>query len=228
MLENNLQLVSYELCPYVQRSIITLDEKSIKHTRKYIDLNNPPKWFIKKSPLGKVPLLLVGDNYVLFESAVICEYLDEITPGSLHSSNPLIKALHRAWIEFGSQMLNDIGNLYCSNSEIDFNKKLEILFSKISQLENIISLPYFSGSDFRMIDAVFATIFRYFDVIDIFLPYDIFGSSPNVKQWRITLSKRESVKNAVKADYPSKLHSFLCERNSYISTLLQRPSEVAE
>ena len=56
----NLQLISHELCPYVQRSVIVLTEKSIPFIRTDIDLTNKPEWFTDLSPLGKVPVLLVG------------------------------------------------------------------------------------------------------------------------------------------------------------------------
>ncbi|MEP0935594.1 glutathione S-transferase N-terminal domain-containing protein [Leptolyngbya sp. NM2-A1] len=55
-----LKVISHTLCPYVQRSIITLLEKQIPHEREYIDLSNKPDWFLKISPLGRVPILLVG------------------------------------------------------------------------------------------------------------------------------------------------------------------------
>jgi glutathione S-transferase len=108
---SSLKLVSHPLCPYVQRAVITLHEKQIPHEREYVDLAQKPDWFLALSPLGKVPLLLVGDA-VLFESAVICEYLDEVTPGSLHPVDPLLKARHRAWIESGSSILNAVAGFY--------------------------------------------------------------------------------------------------------------------
>ena len=104
-------LVSHDLCPYVQRAAILLMEKAIPHERVTIDLAAKPDWFLAISPLGRVPLLRIGDA-VLFESAVICEYLDETTPGSLHPADPLDRAQHRAWIEFGSSLLNDIAGFY--------------------------------------------------------------------------------------------------------------------
>ena len=101
----NLTLISHNLCPYVQRTRIVPDEKSIPHVRRYIDLADKPDWFREISPLGKVPLLQIA-GAVIFESAVIFEYLDEVTPGSLHPDDPLQKAHHRAWIEFASTILN--------------------------------------------------------------------------------------------------------------------------
>ena len=113
MQQHEFTLISHHLCPYVQRSVIVLTEKNIHHERRYIDLSDKPEWFIELSPTGKVPALRVNHQATLFESAVICEYLNEITPGSLHSSDPLLKAQHRAWIEYGSQLLNDIGRRSC-------------------------------------------------------------------------------------------------------------------
>jgi glutathione S-transferase len=122
-----LKLISHILCPYVQRSLITVIEKQIPCDREYIDLANKPDWFLKISPLGKVPLLLV-DGEVLFESAVICEYLDEITPDSLHPLDPLTKAKHLSWIEFGSNLLAKIVGFYAAKDEETFEaKRLDLI-----------------------------------------------------------------------------------------------------
>ena len=61
-----LTLISHELCPFVQRAAIALEEKGVKFERINVDLANKPDWFLAISPLGKVPLLKVGDA-VIFE-----------------------------------------------------------------------------------------------------------------------------------------------------------------
>ena len=71
-----LKLVSHKLCPYVQRAVIALAEKGVPFERIDVDLANKPDWFLKVSPLGKTPVLLVGDT-AIFESAVILEYLED-------------------------------------------------------------------------------------------------------------------------------------------------------
>ena len=71
-----LKLISHKLCPYVQRAVIALTEKGVPFERIDIDLANKPDWFLKISPLGKTPVLVVGDK-AIFESAVILEYLEE-------------------------------------------------------------------------------------------------------------------------------------------------------
>ena len=48
-----LKLVSFKACPFVQRVAITLQYKGIDYDIEYIDLANPPEWFIAISPLKK-------------------------------------------------------------------------------------------------------------------------------------------------------------------------------
>ena len=55
-----------------------------------------PDWFREISPLSKVPAMRIGE-VTLFESAVICEYIDEVTPGSLHPGDPVRPLQGHAW-----------------------------------------------------------------------------------------------------------------------------------
>src|SRR6266404_4916849 len=90
-----LTLVSHHLCPYVQRAAISLAEKGMPFERISIDLANKPAWFRATSPLGKVPLLRVngnGNETVIFESAVILEFLEETAANPLHPADPLTRA----------------------------------------------------------------------------------------------------------------------------------------
>lgn len=86
-----LVLVSHRLCPYVQRAAIVLAEKGVPFERRDVDLDHKPAWFLAVSPLGKTPVLLVDGN-ALFESAVICEYLDETFEPWLHPGDALERA----------------------------------------------------------------------------------------------------------------------------------------
>ncbi|MGC1305832.1 MAG: glutathione S-transferase family protein [Phormidesmis sp.] len=133
----SLELVSHQLCPFVQRAVILLQEKEIPYQLTYIDLANKPDWFRQISPLGKVPLLKVGPE-VLFESAVICEYIDEITLGSLHPPDPLEKAKHRAWIEFASSTLMVMYDLINSATEASFEQKRHELIDKLVWVEKYL------------------------------------------------------------------------------------------
>ncbi|OMH33596.1 glutathione S-transferase family protein [Motiliproteus sp. MSK22-1] len=213
-------LISHSLCPYVQRAVITLEEKGVEYERIDIDLANKPEWFVKLSPLGRVPVLMVDDQ-LLFESMVITEYLNEVTPGDLHSQQALIKAQHRSWIEFGSALLADIGGLYNAPDKAAFLQKTLVIAARLQQLEHTLqSNRYFSGDQFLLVDAVYGTVFRYFDIIETYLLTDIFAGFPKLTQWRKTLAERPSVAQAVTPDYADQLTVFLLKRGSYLSSLI--------
>ena len=130
---NQLELVSHVLCPYVQRAAIALSEKNVPFMRTDIDLANKPDWFKALSPLGKVPLLRV-EGEVLFESAVIVEYLEDTQAPALHPRNALARARHRAWIEFGSTVLNDIWGFYTAADDAQLQARRELLRAKLASI----------------------------------------------------------------------------------------------
>lgn len=219
---SQLHLVSHHLCPYVQRAVITLGEKGVPFDRTYIDLSNRPDWFKARSPLGKVPLLMVDDTATLFESAVICEYLEETQTGvKLHPADPLERARHRAWVEFGSAVLNDIGGFYNAPDAAALERKRLDLRAKFERLEDILSVgPYFAGASFSLVDAAFGPVFRYFDVFETFMKHGVFDNLPKVQAWRVALKNRPSVATAAVSDYPERLLKFLRDRKSALSALM--------
>jgi glutathione S-transferase len=211
-----LTLVSFDLCPYVQRAAIVLAEKGVPFERIDVDLANKPDWFKAISPLGKVPLLKVGEE-VLFESAVIVEYLEETQAPPLHPADPLAKARQRAWMEFGSSILADIWVVETTADQAAFTAKLTLLREKFTRVEDQLGDgPYFSGAAFSIVDAVFASVFRYFDVFDTIRDLGVLTEFPKLAAWRTALAERPSVRDAVVPDYPERLRRVLDRHNGVI------------
>lgn len=209
-----LTLISHHLCPYVQRAAIALAEKGVPFQRVNIDLADKPDWFLRISPLGKVPLLRIpqsGSEAILFESSVICEYLEETQTGpKLHPADPLLRARHRGWMEFGSSILADLWVYETTQDTAALEAKRKVLQAKFATVEaELAEGPYFAGSRFSLVDAVFAPILRYFDVFDQISDRGIFKGLPGVVAWREALAGRPSVKTAVGEDYPQRLMAFL-------------------
>lgn len=217
MQQDELILVSHALCPYVQRAIILLEEKNARYTRKDIDLANKPDWFLEISPLGKTPVLLVNNNPI-FESTVICEYLEETLAPPLHPNNLLAKAQQRSWMEFGAAVLNAIAGFYSVQDELQLKQKAEVLRNQFVRLEQAVeATPYFAGSQFSMVDAFFGPVFRYFDCFETFYDYDFFAGLPKLSSWRQTLNQRMSIKKAVSKEYPNLLRQFIINKQSALS-----------
>jgi glutathione S-transferase len=215
-----LTLVSHALCPYVQRAAIVLAEKGVAFERRVVDLANKPDWFLAISPLGKTPVLLVGD-VPIFESAVICEYLDDTLAPRLHPADPLLRARHRSWMEFGSAVLNGIAALYGAPDATALRSRRDDLAARFGQLEAALSDgPLFAGAAFSIVDAVFAPVFRYFDVFESFADLALFAQTPRLRAWRAALAQRPSVRDAVAPDYDVRLTSFLRQRGSALTALM--------
>lgn len=210
-------LISFDLCPYVQRAAIVLAEKGMPFERVDIDLENKPDWFLAISPRGKVPVLRVGAE-VLFESAAIVEYLDETTGPRLHPADPLLRARHRAWMEFGSAVLADIWTLETTGDPAAFDGAAAAIREKLARIEAELGAgPYFAGDSFTLVDAVFAPVFRYFEVFDAMIDLGIFDAVPKVRRWREALAQRPSVKRAVAADYHDRLRRFVGRKNGVMA-----------
>jgi glutathione S-transferase len=218
-------LVSHHLCPFVQRAAIVLTEKGVAFERRYIDLADKPEWFRAISPLGKVPLLRLsragGAEAVLFESSVICEFIEDTQPDPrLHPQDALERAKHRAWMEFGSAILADIWRLETATDAAGHETARNALAAKFAWIENVLGNGlYFGGDRFSLIDAVFAPAFRYFDVFDQIAEMGVFAETPKVRVWRTALSERPSVRDAVTADYGERLRAFLIKRGAHLIKL---------
>ena len=221
-----LTLISHPLCPYVQRAVIALIEKSVPYDRVDVDLANKPAWFKAVSPLGKTPVLKVGER-AIFESAVIVEYLEDTQGHPLHPADPLVRAEHRAFIEFASSLLNDIWGFYTAPDAGAFDGKAKTIAGKFQQLESRLSDgPFFDGDRFSLVDAAFGPVFRYFDVFDRIGDFGVFAGRPRVKAWRDALAARPSVRGAVADDYEGRQWTFLQARNSYLSQLMAHTTKV--
>ena len=213
----DLTLISHHLCPYVQRAAIALHEKGVPFERINVDLANKPDWFKAISPLGKVPLLKVGDD-VIFESAAIIEFLEDTQPNSLHPADPLQRAQHRAWIEFGSAVLADLWGFYTAGDGEAFRAKAAALRQKFERVESELGEgPFFAGERFSLVDAVFAPAFRYFEVFDRLGDFGTLTGLPKVAAWREALAARPSVRAAVSPDYGTRLLAFISDKGGYLA-----------
>lgn len=74
-----LTLYDAPRCPYCARVRIMLAEKRVPYEAMTVDLDDRPAWIYEKNATGRVPVL-EEDGWLLPESAVILEYLEERYP----------------------------------------------------------------------------------------------------------------------------------------------------
>lgn len=207
-------LISFKLCPFVQRAAIVLLEKGVDYDITYIELNNPPDWFKAISPFGKVPLLQMGDT-VLFESAVIMEYLDEVNPPSLHPADPLRKAHNRAWIEFSSSLFFCQYNMVMAKEKPACDNAQQELREKLAQVEAQVSGPWFNGEQFNLVDAAFAPLFMRIAELEHWRPQHLLADLPKVVSWSARLLSRPSVQRSVVSDFAPLYRAYVAAPGGY-------------
>lgn len=212
MTDTKLELVSFKTCPYVQRAVIVLKEKAVPFDITYIDLANPPGWFREISPLGKVPLLKV-DGTVLFESAVIAEYLDEVYLPHLHPKDPLRRAHNRAWIEFASNLFAEQFQMLMAPDRAAFDTAATRLGASLNRLEaELGNGPWFNGAAFALVDCAFAPLLMRITLMEPHLRLGLLAGRPRLHEWCDVLLARDAVRQSVPPEYPALLINSWRER----------------
>src|SRR6202171_3497065 len=129
-------LVSFETCPWVQRSAIVLREKNTEFELRHIKADNRPDWFLAISPHKKVPVLSIDDRVSLFESNAINEYLDETIEPRLHPTDPIARAVNRAWTDYIPTFSEGVTGCAYADTEADYKKavdKIPLAFDRLEQ-----------------------------------------------------------------------------------------------
>lgn len=216
-----LELVSLKTCPFVQRSVITLNHKNVDYDITYIELDNPPQWFLDISPMAKVPVLKIDDQHVLFESAIINEYLDDVTPGTLRPRDPLKLAQNRAWIEFGSTCIVDQYMLGMKKDKQDYEQHIEKSLKNLDTLEKQLSdRPYFNGDQFSLVDAAYAPLMMRYDILNRHAGIFDDKKFPRISSWSKQLLTMDAVKKSVVDDFDVRYLGVLKKQNGYAAQLL--------
>ncbi|MBX2883258.1 MAG: glutathione S-transferase family protein [Granulosicoccus sp.] len=216
-----LELISSDRCPFVQRSIITLEQKNVPYTITYVDPYDPPEWFPAVSPLGKVPVLRINDDTILFESAVINEYLDDISDGQLHPVDPLKRAMNKSWIEFGAGCLSATFQLMAVSTQAEFDGVVSELRASLDRLEAVCSEgPYFNGADFSLVDAAYSPMFIRFALLQEMIGLDVLEGLPKMQTWQKNLLALPSVQVANTAILPTRFRELMAEKNAWAATRL--------
>ena len=217
----SIRLVSFILCPYVQRAVIALREKGVAFELDYVDLDHPPSWFTRISPLGKVPLLRV-DGETVFESSVILDYLDEVYAPRLHPENALKRARHKAWIEFGSELLRQQHALAMAGNRAEFSACLDELTASMQRLRDPLQEGLFGDADrFTLVDAAYAPLFMRLAIQAEQRPEVAACYPPSVAAWAGGLLARPSIQDSVVPDFAHRYLEFIRNKGSWLASRVE-------
>ena len=180
-----ITLYDADRCPYCARVRIVLAEKGIEYEAVEVDLDDRPAWIYEKNPLGRVPVL-EEDTFVLAESAVIDEYLDERYPEpSLWPADPADRALGRMLVF----RFDELSKPYYALRRGDDGAR-ERFDAALATLEAVLQGQRFlSGREFGLADVAYVPwILRARDRMDVDLE-----RFPALSEWLGQLEQRPSI-----------------------------------
>lgn len=217
------RLVSFKLCPFVQRVAIVLNQKAIAYDIEYIELANPPDWFLRLSPFKKVPLLQV-ENQAILDSTAINEYLEEAYPNKLHPRDLVLRAINRSWIEQSNQSTWSAFHLSVKETENEFISVRDDLFEQFDKLEpSIVGFPFFNGAEFSLVDASYAPLLQRLDFLNEVRPGVLDSQRhPKIVAWKDMLLQHKAVKNSCVPNLKELYDELLWKRQGYISSFLDK------
>ena len=180
-----ITLYDADRCPYCARTRIVLAEKGIEYETVVIDLGDRPAWIYEKNATGRVPVL-EEDTFVLPESAVINEYLNERYPDPpLLPAEPAQRALARLLVF----RFDDLSKPYYAvrRGDDDARERLEVQLAGLDAL--LEAQQFLTGADFGLADVAYVPwILRARDRMDVDLhPF------PALVDWLDRLAERPSI-----------------------------------
>ncbi|CAH2322426.1 glutathione S-transferase omega-1-like [Pelobates cultripes] len=199
--EGSVRLYSMRFCPYAQRARLVLLAKGIKHEVVNINLKNKPDWFFEKNPLGLVPAVELSDGEVIYESPIVCDFLDEAYPGKkLTPADPIKKAKQKIILEFFSGVTTAHYKLFLAKKENqDATEQKAELLTKLQKLEEFLvknKTAYFGGESVSMIDYMIYPWFERFPLFDVI---NILTQTPELKKWYDLMLQDSAVKETITA-----------------------------
>ena len=212
-----IKIVSFKICPFVQRVTALLEAKGLAYHIEFIDLSDKPQWFLDISPTGQVPLLITESGEPLFESDAIVEYIDEIASPLTPDISPIQRAQDRAWChQAAKHYLVQCSAMRSKDKTIltEREAKLKKAFEKAEkQLEDG---PYFNGKALGNVDIAWLPLLHRAQIVKQRSGYEVLADYPKVRAWQSALADTGLYAKSVAGDFEEKFSDFYLADRTFI------------
>ena len=212
-----IKIVSFKICPFVQRVTAALEARTVPYEIEYIGLSEKPQWFLDLSPTGQVPLLITESGQALFESDAIVEYLDEVTMPLIAGVTPEQRALDRAWgYQASKHYLVQCSAMQSRDRETlaERSTKLNTAFGRAeTQLDGG---PYFNGDRLGNVDIAWLPLLHRAEIIERHSGYDFLSGYPNIKAWQGALMDTGLADRSVSEDFDAAFATFYLSERTFL------------
>lgn len=222
-----LKIISFKICPFVQRVTALLEAKNLPYELEYIQLKNKPQWFLDLSPTGQVPLLVTESGEALFESDAIVEYIEEITEPLELNVSPEQRAKDRAWsYQASKHYLAQCSTMRSGDEEtlIEREENLAKAFTKVEQ-ELVKSDSskgsrfkgrFFKGKQLSNVDIAWLPLLHRAHIIKQHTGYDFLQAFPRVQKWQQAVMETGLAERSIANDFEQKFTDFYLSNQTYL------------
>lgn len=212
-----IKIVSFKICPFVQRVTVLLEAKGIPYDIEYIQLSNKPEWFLDISPTGQVPVLITESGAALFESDAIVEYLDEIYEPLESELTSEQRAIDRAWsYQATKHYLVQCGAMRSADAET-LAERAENLGRAFARIEQALGEgPFFRGEAIGNVDTAWLPLLHRAEIIRQHSGYDFLDKFPKVKAWQSMLMKTGIPDKSVSRDFEQAFSEFYLSCETFL------------
>lgn len=212
-----IKVVSYKICPFVQRVTALLEAKNIPYDIEYIQLGDKPQWFLDISPNAQVPVLITDDGEALFESDAIVEYIEEVTSPLVNGVSSIQRARNRAWSYQGTKhYLAQCYTMQSANkgSLIERSEKLNNAFEKAEK--QLGEGPYFNGETMGNVDIAWLPLLHRALIVKQHSGYDFLANYPKMQAWQVAVVKTGIAKKSVSEDFEDAFSNFYLSPKTFL------------
>ncbi|WP_417227841.1 glutathione S-transferase family protein [Amphritea sp.] len=212
-----IKLVSFEICPFVQRVTGMLAAKNVGYDIEYIQLNAKSKWFLDISPIGQVPVLITEEGEALHESDAIVEYIEEITEPLIAGLNPIQRAKDRAWSYQASKHYLAQCSAMQSEDKETLIKKMVNLSKAFGKAEKQFGEgPFFNGQVMGNVDIAWLPLLHRALLVKDHSGYDMLELFPKISAWQKSMMKTGLPDKTVSEDFLEKFHRFYLTKETFL------------
>ncbi|WP_298922556.1 glutathione S-transferase family protein [uncultured Roseobacter sp.] len=212
-----MKIVSFNICPFVQRVAALLEAKNLPYKIEFISLKDKPQWFLDISPIGQVPVLITDSGQALFESDAIVEYLEEAYPPLQPGLSPEEKATNRAWSYLATKNYLVQCSAQRSADQTTLSEraaKLNPVFDRIEQ--KLGDTRFFDGDAIGLVDVSWLVLLHRAEIIRKHSGYDFIGDRPKLKAWQSNLMQSGLAQKSVPADFEDAFVEFYLSGETYL------------
>ncbi|NPC55052.1 glutathione S-transferase N-terminal domain-containing protein [Caenimonas soli] len=197
-----MKLIGSTASPYVRKVRIVMAEKKLDYQFVTEDVWSPESTIAQSNPLGKVPCLVMEGGEALFDSRVIVEYLDTLSPvGKLIPAMGRERAEVKTWEALADGVLdasilarleaNWSGRNKAQRSQAWIDRQLSKVHASLKAMsQGLGEKPFCAGIYLSLADIAVGCALGYVDFR--FGEIDWRGSYPNLAKLHEKLSQRQS------------------------------------